>query len=293
MRRIFLSVLVIGIVVLSLASVACAETLEPIVLWPNGAPGAEGNRDRDVPQIVPWIPEQGNGAALVVAPGGGYGGLTDDHEGKQIAEWLNSHGIAAFVLRYRHGPHYGHPYPWLDAQRAIRTVRVLASEWGIDPDKIGMVGFSAGGHLTATMGTQNDVGDVNSQDPVERFSSRPDFLVLGYPVITMTDPHTHRGSRRNLLGTKPSAEMIEKMSAENNVTAETPPTFLFHTTEDKSVDVENPIGFYLALQEHEVPTEFHIYEQGRHGLGLAKDNPAMSAWPDQCITWLKVRGFLE
>lgn len=293
MRRISLSVLVIGVAALSWGSAARAEMLYPILLWPHGAPGAEGNQGRDIPQIIPWIPEQGNGAAVVVAPGGGYGGLANDHEGKQIAEWLNSHGIAAFVLRYRHGPHYGHPYPWLDAQRAIRTVRVLASEWGIDTAKIGMIGFSAGGHLTATTGTQNDAGDVNSQDPVERVSSRPDFLVLGYPVITMTDPYTHQGSRRNLLGTNPSAEMIEKMSAEKNVTANTPPTFLFHTTEDTVVPVQNPIGFYLALQENKVPTEFHIYEKGRHGLGLAKTNPAMSAWPAQCITWLEVRGFIE
>lgn len=274
--------------------VASAAPLDPVTLWPEGAPGATDTGPKHTPQITPWIPaKQSTKAAVLVAPGGGYGHLASDHEGDQIAEWLNFNGIAAFVLRYRIAPDYGHPYPHMDAQRAIRTIRSRAEEWGIDADKIGMIGFSAGGHLTATTGTQYDAGDASSSDPVEKVSSRPDFILLGYPVITMTDPHTHKGSRRNLLGDDPSPEMIEKMSAELNVDENTPPTFIFHTTEDAAVVVENPIKFYLACQDAGVPVEMHVYEKGRHGLGLAKDDPAMSLWPSQCITWLRVRGFIE
>lgn len=274
--------------------IAAAAPLEPVILWPEGAPGAKGSEDKDIPQITPWIPaKQSTKAAVLVAPGGGYGHLASDHEGDQIAEWLNVNGIAAFVLRYRIAPDYGHPHPHMDAARAIRTIRSRAEEWGIDTDKIGMIGFSAGGHLTATTGTQFDAGDASSSDPVEKASSRPDFILLGYPVITMTDPHTHKGSRKNLLGENPTPEMIEKMSAEKNVNANTPPTFLFHTTEDQAVPVENPVLFYLACQDAGVPVEMHIYEKGRHGLGLAQGDPAFGLWPSQCITWLKVRGFIE
>lgn len=285
--------ILVSLFMLALAGVTYAQSSEPFPLWTDGAPGATGTTRPHVPKLTPWVPENGNGTAVLVTPGGGYGNLAMDHEGKQIAEWLNRHGIAAFVLQYRHAPHYGHPTPWLDAKRGVRTVRARASEWGIDPAKIGMIGFSAGGHLTATTGTQYDAGNSGDQDLIERVSSRPDFLILGYPVITMTNPHTHKGSRKNLLGESPSDEMIQKMSAEKNVTAETPPAFLFHTTEDTVVPVENPIAFYLALRNHGVPCELHVYEKGPHGLGLAKVDPAMSLWPSQCITWLKVRGFLE
>jgi acetyl esterase/lipase len=264
-----------------------------VPLWTDGAPGTKGTTDKDVPQITPWIPKNANGAAIVVAPGGGYGHLAMDHEGKQIAEWCNVNGIAAFVLRYRHAPEYNHPYPHMDAQRAVRTVRARAAEWGVNPDKIGMIGFSAGGHLTATTVTQFDAGNAKASDPIERVSSKLNFGILGYPVITMTDPYTHKGSRKNLLGKAPSAEMITKMSAENNVTADTPPCFFFHTTEDKAVPVQNAIKLYLALVENGVSTELHAYDKGRHGLGLAKDHPGMAAWPGQCITWLKGRGMVE
>ncbi len=264
-----------------------------IPLWADGAPGAKGTADKDVPQITPWIPKNGNGTAIVVAPGGGYGHLAMDHEGKQIAEWCNANGIAAFVLRYRHAPDYNHPYPHMDAQRAVRTVRARAAEWGVNPDKIGMIGFSAGGHLTATTVTQFDAGEGKSSDPIERVSSKLNFGILGYPVITMTDPYTHKGSRKNLLGKEPSAEMIEKMSAEKNVTTDTPPCFFFHTTEDKAVPVQNAIKLYLALVENGVPTELHAYEKGPHGLGLGKEHAGYNAWPEQCITWLKGRGMVE
>ncbi len=290
---------VVKLLLMSLLTVSLstfAQTPSPAIpLWADGAPGALGTEDKDVPQITPWIPakDKANGVAIVVAPGGGYGHLAVDHEGRQIAEWCNANGITAFVLRYRHAPSYHHPTPHMDAQRAIRTVRARAEEWGIDPTKIGIIGFSAGGHLTATTATQYDKGEGKSSDPIQRVSSRPDFAILCYPVITMTDPYTHAGSRRNLLGDKPSDEMIQKMSAEKNVTADTPPCFLFHTTEDPAVPVQNAVAFYLALKENNVPTEMHIFEKGRHGLGLAQSDPAASVWPSQCITWLKVRGFIE
>lgn len=265
----------------------------PIPLWPEAAPGALGTADKDIPKITPWLPKNPNGTAIIIFPGGGYGHLASDHEGKKIAQWCNENGITAFVTQYRIAPDYHHPAPITDAQRAIRSVRDRAKEWKINPNKIGIIGFSAGGHLAATTATQFDPGEGKSADPIQRASSRPDFAILGYPVITMTDPHTHKGSRRNLLGDNPSEEMIQKMSAEKNITPDTPPTFLFHTTEDTVVPVENPIAFYLALRQNNVPAEIHIYEKGRHGLGLAKDHPAMSAWPAQCITWLKGQGFLE
>lgn len=266
-----------------------------IPLWEAGAPGALGTADKDVPQITPWLAskDKANGVAIVVAPGGGYGDLAMDHEGAQIAQWCNANGIAAFVLRYRHAPDYHHPTPKLDAQRAIRTVRARAEEWGINPEKIGLIGFSAGGHLTATAATQFDAGEGKSSDPIQRASSRPDFAILGYPVITMTAPYTHKGSRTNLLGKTPSAEMIEALSAEQNVTADTPPCFIVHTTEDKAVPVQNAILFYLALKENNIPVEMHLFEKGHHGLGLAQSEPAMSTWPKQCITWLRGRGFID
>ena len=206
----------------------------PVTLFPDGAPGALGTADKDIPKITPWLPspEKANGTAIIILPGDGYGHLADDHEGDRIAEWCNENGIAAFVVQYRISPYYHHPAPMLDAQRAIHTVRARAKEWNIDPNKIGIIGFSAGGHLAAVTATQFDLGEGKSTDPIQRESSRPDFAILGYPVITMTDPHTHLGSRRNLLGNNPTEEMIGKMSAEKNVTPHTTPTFLFHTAND-------------------------------------------------------------
>lgn len=285
----FIAFLLIAISIPTLAQ----SKENPIPLWTGDAPGAQGTDSKDIPEITSWLPENPNGTAIIILPGGGYGHLADDHEGKQIAQWCNDNGIAGFVVQYRIAPDYHHPAPIIDASRAIRTVRARAEEWNIDPDKIGIIGFSAGGHLAATTATQFDLGEGKSTDHIQRQSSRPDFVILGYPVITMTDLCTHMGSRRNLLGDNPSEAMIQKMSAENNVTPNTPPTFLFHTTEDKAVAAENSILFYSALLENNVPAEIHIYEKGRHGLGLAKDKPAMSAWPEQCITWLKGQDFLE
>jgi acetyl esterase/lipase len=263
-------------------------------LWPDGAPGAKGAEPLDIPALTPYPApaDTATGAGVVVVPGGGYGHLALDHEGAQIARWLNENGIAAFVLRYRIAPRYAHPAPVTDARRALRTVRARAGEWGVDPGRIGMIGFAAGGHLTATAGTQIEAGDPQAADPVERVSSRPDFLILMYPVITMTDPHTHAGSRRNLLGEAPDAALIAAMSADQRVTAQTPPAFLMHTGDDPVVPVQNSVLFYQALLEAGVPAEMHLFEHGRHGVGLAEGDPALGRWPGLCIAWLRARGVI-
>ncbi len=278
--------------VLCLASALLAQTPSPkvIPLWPDGAPGAVGKEERDVPTLSIYLPQNSIGTGIIVFPGGGYVTLAMDHEGKQVAEWLNSHGIAAFVLKYRLGPRYHHPAPLQDAQRAIRYVRFHAKDFGIFPDRIGVLGFSAGGHLAATAGTHFEVGNAGAADEVERTSSRPDFLVLAYPVISFTAPFSHVGSRRSLLGEAPDQKLLEDLSNEKRVTPQTPPTFLFHTTEDRAVPPENSIAFYLALRKAGVPAELHIYERGQHGVGLAPQDPILTTWKDRLIDWLKTRG---
>jgi acetyl esterase/lipase len=227
--------------------------------------------------------------------------LAADHEGKQVAEWLNTLGVAAFVLKYRLGPRYHHPAMLQDAARAIRTVRARAAKWGVDPHRIAILGFSAGGHLASTAGTHFDAGKPDAEDPVERVSSRPDRLILVYPVIALATPYGHTGSKRNLLGDNPSEELVRSLSNETQVTPETPPTFLAHTNEDAGVPAENSLLFVLALRKAKVPVEFHLFEKGRHGLGLGTGSkqfgiapePAFQEWPKLCATWLKGQGFLE
>jgi acetyl esterase/lipase len=284
------------LVLLFLAAPVIAAEPEVLLLWPQGAPGAKGDRPEDKPQITVWRPEEdkADGAAIVVCPGGGYGALALDHEGKQIAQWLNSIGVTAAVLEYRHrNKGYGHPAPMQDVQRAIRTVRASGEAWGVDPKRVGVLGFSAGGHLASTAATHFDAGTVNSEDPVERQSCRPDFAILCYPVIAFDQPYTHKGSQRNLLGDDASQDLIDSLSNEKQVTSETPPTFLWHTNEDTGVPPENSVQFYLALRRAEVPAELHIFEHGRHGVGLAKDLPGVSTWPKLCEIWLRGRGMLE
>jgi len=230
---------------------------------------------------------------MIVCPGGSYGALASNHEGRQVANWLNSLGIAAFVLKYRLGPRYHHPIELGDAQRAIRLVRAHASEYGITPDRLGVMGFSAGGHLAATTGTHFDNGNAADPDPMQRASSRPDFLVLGYPVISFTTPYTHQGSLHNLLGDNPDSKLMQSLSDELQVTAQTPPTFLFHTTEDKTVPVENSVLFYLALRKAGVAAEMHIFERGPHGVGLALRDPALALWPELLANWFRMRGLLS
>lgn len=274
-----------------------AETTTPqtILLWPDGAPGALASGDADQPSLTLY-PLTTTAArvptGVVVCPGGGYSHLAMDYEGTQIAAWLNSRGISAFVLKYRLGPKYHYPVQLWDAQRAIRYVRMHAADWGLQTDRIGIWGFSAGGHLASTAGTHFDAGDASALDPINRQSSRPDFMILAYPVISMEDPYAHPGSRDNLLGEKPSPALIEFLSNERQVTAQAPPTFLFHTTDDPVVPVENSVLFYLALRKAGVPAEMHLYLKGRHGVGLAQDNPVLRSWPDRLADWLHVQKLL-
>lgn len=287
-----------------------ASAADPVVehqvvtLWPGGAPGAKGNDpELDIPTLTVWLPtpEKATGAAVVVCPGGGYGMLAVDHEGKQVAEWLNSLGVSAFVLKYRLGPRYHHPAMLQDAARAIRMVRASGPKWGVDPQRIAILGFSAGGHLASTAGTHFDAGKPDAEDPVERVSSRPDRLILVYPVVALATPYGHTGSKHNLLGDNPSADLVHSLSNETQVTAQTPPTFLAHTNEDTGVPAENSILFVLALRQAKVPVEFHLFEKGQHGMGLGNGarqfgiapNPAFQEWPKLCAIWLKGQKFLD
>ncbi|HWW22794.1 MAG TPA: alpha/beta hydrolase [Edaphobacter sp.] len=264
-----------------------------ILLWPGGAPGAQGDEDIDKPSLAVYLPMGPNvtKTGVVVVPGGSYQHLAMDYEGTAIAEWLNARGVAAFVLKYRLGPKYHHPVELGDAQRAIRMVRVNAAEYGITTDHVGMWGFSAGGHLAATAGTKFDAGNGSSPDVIERQGSRPDFLVLAYPVITFEEPYLHRGSLKNLLGDDPDPALVRSMSAETQVTKDTPPTFLFATTDDKTVPVMNSLMFYEALVKAGVPVEIHLFQEGHHGVGLAAANPKLSVWPDLVIKWMRERGY--
>jgi acetyl esterase/lipase len=246
----------------------------------------------DQPTITSYSLEKPNGTAVIVCPGGGYTNLAMDHEGVQVARWLNQRGVSAFVLKYRLGPRYKHPAMLMDAQRAVRTVRARAKELGIATNKIGIWGFSAGGHLASTVSTHFDSGDPNSRDPIERVSCRPDFAILAYPVISLNSEFTHRGSLRNLLGENPDRKLVDSLSNDQQVTALTPPTFLFHTGDDSGVPVENSVRYYLKLREYRVPAEMHIYEKGRHGVGLAPNDPILGTWPERLEAWLKSRGFL-
>jgi acetyl esterase/lipase len=275
-----------------------------IPLWPEGTPGAKGtDPDQDVPMMTLWLApkETATGAAMVVCPGGGYRMLATNHEGKQVAEWLNSLGITAYVLKYRLGPRYRHPSMLDDAARAIRTVRAGATRWGVDPHRVGIMGFSAGGHLASTSGTHFDAGKSDAADPIERESSRPDRLILIYPVISLEPPYGHAGSARNLLGENPKKELLESLCNERQVTKDTPPTFLAHTNADAGVLAENSLLFALALRRTGVPVELHLFERGPHGLGLGAGapefhvpaEPSFQAWPKLCATWLKNQGFLE
>jgi acetyl esterase/lipase len=264
---------------------------QSIRLWPGAAPGSLGNEPADVPTITPYMPprDRATGAAVIVCPGGGYQMLAD-HEGRPVAEWLNSIGIAAFVLKYRIAPRYHHPSPMLDAQRALRTVRARAAQWGIDPRRIGILGFSAGGHLASTAATHFDAGASNTSDAIERASSRPDLVILIYPVITMRE-QTHAGSKKNLLGDHPDAQMVALMSNDEQVTKQTPPAFLIHTVNDEAVPVENSLRFAAALGRAGVAYEMHLYERGPHGFGLGTNDPVLSSWPERCADWLRLHGF--
>ena len=281
---------------LALTTATRAAEPKTELLWPDGAPGAKGDAPADKPTLTVCLPpqEKATGSAVVVCPGGGYGFLAVGHEGRDIAAWLNGLGVAAVILEYRHRNRgYGHPAPLADAQRAIRTVRSRASQWRIDPAKIGIMGFSAGGPLASTAGTHFDKGKADAADLVERVSCRPDFMILCYAVIAFGEPYTHRGSQHNLIGNDAHPELVKSLSNEKQVTPDTPPTFLFHTDEDRGVPAENSVQFYLALRRVKVPAELHVFRSGRHGLGLAPGTPGTALWPKCCEDWLRGRDLLK
>jgi acetyl esterase/lipase len=274
---------------------AAVTPLPPIPLWPGGAPGALGTADKDIPTLTPFLPDRdkATGAAFVICPGGAYSGLAG-YEGANYAQWLADHGIAGFVLKYRLGSGgYHHPSMLQDVSRALRLTRGKAAEWQLDPHRIGIMGSSAGGHLASTLLTHFDAGRPDDPDPIERQSSRPDLGVLCYAVITMKE-NTHGGSRLNLLGPTPSPELIHYLSSEEQVTADTPPCFIWHTWEDQTVKVENALAFAAALRAKGVHFELHIYEKGPHGLGLGKGGApgGFHRWTSDLLAWLGERGWL-
>jgi len=265
---------------------------QPVFLWPNGAPGALGTAEADKPRLYPFVPqEKSTDAAVLVIPGGGYVNVAIGHEGFQYARWLNAQGVTAFVLDYRVAP-YHYPVETEDGMRAMRYVRAHAADYGIDPNRIGVWGSSAGGHLASTIGTHCDDPAPSTGDSIDQVSCRPDFMVLSYPVISMQLPETHAGSRKNLLGENPDPAMEQKFSNQLAVNAQTPPTFLFATTNDPTVPIENSLDFYRALERAHVPAELHTYDYRNHGCGLCGAIPELSTWPLLLRNWLIHGGWL-
>ncbi len=266
-----------------------------VPLWKNRAPRSHGETPNDIPSITVFLPKNPGHPtpAMVICPGGGYEVLAWDHEGVNEAEWFQERGIAAFVLKYRLPVNgYRHPVPLLDAQRTMRLVRSQADEWNLDASQIGLMGFSAGGHLAATLNTHFDAGNPNAEDPVDRLSCRPDFTVLVYPVITMDDKVTHAGSKANLLGPDPDPADVAHLSTETQVTPQTPPTLLVHAQDDGPVPIENSRLMLAALQEAGVLSLIHEYPTGGHGFGYFKDDAKNNVigWLERAHEWLKSHG---
>jgi acetyl esterase/lipase len=276
-----------------------AGVVEP--LWPQGAPGAKGTTAADTPTVETFLPAAGkaNGAAVVICPGGGYGGHAYLKEGTAVAQWMNTLGVAAFVLKYRLGPTYRHPIEMGDAQRALRWVRSNAARFAVDTTRVGILGFSAGGHLAATASTHYDNGNPSASDPVDRHPCRPAFSILIYPVITMDLTFTHMGSRNNLLGPSPSQALVDDLSNEKQVTAKTPPAFLVHTRDDNVVPVKNAQVYVDSCKKKGVPVEYREYANGPHGFGLADGKntapnlPAVATWTGYAAQWMEASGFFR
>lgn len=290
----------ITILILLISTVCLAQTFT-LPLWEETASSKdagtqEETRTTSTPDIAVYLPSPkiATGQAVIICPGGGYRMHAYDWEGTDIAKWLNSKGIAGMVLRYSL-PQLGGDMtaPLKDAQRAIRLTRQHAEDWRLSPDKIGIMGFSAGGHLAATAGTHFNSGPADPVDSLNQISPRPDFMILIYPVISLNEPYLHSGSARALLGENPAPELIDAFSNELHVTADTPPTFLLHAGDDQSVPVENSLLFYQALQDHGVPAELHIYPEGGHGFSLALGKGRLETWTDDCMAWLRWVGQQE
>jgi acetyl esterase/lipase len=309
--------LILGVLLIT-APVSLAADPTEIRLWPEVAPGSEGaghvkefvqergTPDRPdrriqgvtVPVVTVYRPERAKntGTAIVICPGGGYSGVVIDKAGHEIARYLESIGITAIVLKYRlprpEGFTFDSDVPWLDASRAVRLTRHRATEWDLDADRIGIMGFSAGGHLASTVATRFDSGNRESADPVDRLSSRPDFQALIYPVISFQDEIANMGSRRNLIGNDPDAELIDRYSNEFQVTEQSPPAFLVSTYDDH-VKAENILRYFKALRVVNVPVEMHVYEVGGHGYGIRPTGKPVSTWHHRFSEWLKERGLLD
>ncbi len=307
-RFLFSSVTLIALAATPLAAVAQpAPPAAPqvLALWPEGVPGAVANATPEtladgrlsnvhVPTLTvyPAPPDRANGTAVVVCPGGAYAILAVDKEGTAVARWLNGLGVTAFVLKYRL-KEYGHPAPLRDVLRAVRMVRSDAAKWKIDPARIGVMGFSAGGHLASSAGTLFDAPEGRTGAAIDVVSARPDFLVLVYPVITLKPPFYHAGSRVNLLGKDPAPELVDHLCTDQQVTSATPPAFLVHGGTDTAVPVENSVAFYSALRRAGVPAELHVYQEGPHGFGLNPGYGPISDWPARCAEWMRTRGLLK
>jgi len=269
------------------------------LLWPDGAPGDLGDGPEDKPTVTVFLPpaDRAVKTGVVILPGGGYTNCSMEKEGYKPALWFNQRGAAAFVIKYRtnntSGTGYQHPVPLQDARRAMRLVRSKAAQFGIDPEHIGLMGFSAGGHLASSVATHFNENIEDAKDDLAGAARiRPDFLILIYPVITMKEPYVHTGSRKALLGDFPPMKMLDEWSNERKVTDETPPTFLVSTGGDTSVPAENSIEFYLALRQWRVPAELHIYEKGPHGFGMNPGFGPASSWPDRLDDWLRARSLI-
>ena len=266
------------------------QELDAVLLWPDGTPGSLGDTPEDRPVLRPFVRPQGDPvAAVIVCPGGGYSGRAR-HEANPIAQWFNSLGLASFVLEYRVAP-YRHPQPLNDAQRAVRIVRLRGKQWGVDPNRIGILGFSAGGHLATWAATIFDAGKADAKDPVERQSSRPDLLIACYPVISFGQ-FRHQGSMENLLGPNPDERLVKELTLEDRVTPQTPPTFLWHTANDGAVPAENSIAFASALSRNKVSFALHVFPDAPHGVGLATDRPHVRKWTELCADFLEFREFI-
>jgi acetyl esterase/lipase len=300
-RRVRMGLLIAICVLLCVSAVPAAarepairpHTRATIPLWPNGAPGALGSEHSDRPTLTIYLPEsaKASGTGVVICPGGSYARHAMDHEGHQVARLMTSRGIAGFILKYRLGPRYHHPAMLQDVLEAIRHVRARAAAYRVRPDRIGVLGFSAGGHLASSAATLFEASEAKSSAAAS-VSARPDFAVLAYPVIVMGDAITHKRSQSNLLGEQPSPAWIDRLSTDRQVTAGTPPTFLFHTNEDTAVPPENSVRFYLALRRAGIPAELHVYEKGAHGVGLAADDPVLRTWTERLFAWMRIRGLL-
>jgi len=302
MKKYWLLVLMINLMILNVFSQE-----EKISLWPNAIPNSQNSDEKEVlnserilwitkvqePDISVYIPskQQATGQAVVICPGGGYEGLAYDWEGIDIAKWLNSKGIAGIVLKYRlpnsKSVNVSYEAPLQDAQRAMKLVRFHAKEWNIDPSQLGIMGFSAGGHLAATLTTHFDLKGTFEKDSIDLLSARPDFSVLIYPVITMKKGITHQGSKNSLLGENPSEDLVKEFSNELHVSSNTPQTFIVHSTDDEVVPVENSLLFYKALKEKNISAEMHIYPEGGHGFSLALGKGALQSWTDRLYAWLQ------